>query len=115
MRKEIVRQIITRVMVIAEGASERLQITIEWVGGGTTSGMTTRPISRTEHLSYYPLLCERIRTLKHQGYSASRITACLAEEGFHSPKYARPFSRQSVIELLRRLSLHHSRRSDGRP
>jgi hypothetical protein len=32
-RKEIVRQIIQRVMVAGEGTSERLQTTIEWVGG----------------------------------------------------------------------------------
>ncbi len=109
-RKEIVRQIIQRVIVAAEGVSERLQLTIAWVGGGTTSGITTRPISRTENLSAYPLLCERIQTLVHQGHSTTQVTACLAQEGFHSPKYARPFSRQSVIELMRRLGVHQPRR-----
>jgi hypothetical protein len=53
-RKEIVRQIIRRVMVAGEGRSERLQITIEGVGGETTVGIITRPISRLEHLSDYP-------------------------------------------------------------
>jgi DNA invertase Pin-like site-specific DNA recombinase len=109
-RKEIVRQIIQRVSVTGIGLSERLQITIEWVGGGTTAGMTTRPISRTEHLSYYPALCERIRTLGQQGYSTVQITDCLAQEGFQSPKQPQPFSRQSVIELMRRLGVHQSRR-----
>jgi hypothetical protein len=47
-RQEIVRQISHRVMVAGEGTSERLQITIAWVGGGTTGGMITRPISRVE-------------------------------------------------------------------
>jgi hypothetical protein len=105
-RKEIVRQIIHRVMVAGEGMSERLQITIEWVGGGTTVGIITRPISRIEHLSDYPQLCERLRALAHAGYSTVAITACLAHEGFHSPKYAKPFSRQSVVELMRRLGVH---------
>jgi len=109
-RKEIIRQIIQRVMVAGEGTSERLQITIEWVGGGTTTGLTTRPISRLEHLSDYPRLCERIRTLAQAGYSTVRITACLAHEGFRSPKQAKPFSRQSVVELMRRLAVHHPRR-----
>ena len=54
-RKEIVRQIIQRVIVAGEGVSERLQITIEWVGGGSTTGRTTRPMSRIEHLRDYPL------------------------------------------------------------
>jgi DNA invertase Pin-like site-specific DNA recombinase len=109
-RKEIVRQIIHRVIVAGEGTSERLQITIEWVGGGVTAGIITRPISRIEHLSYYPLLCERIKTLAQAGYSTVQLTACLAHEGFHSPKQAKPFSRQSVIELMRRLEVHQPHR-----
>jgi DNA invertase Pin-like site-specific DNA recombinase len=109
-RKEIIRQIIQRVMVAGEGTSERLQIMIEWVGGGTTTGLTTRPISRLDHMSDYPRLCERIRTLAHAGYSTVRITACLAQEGFRSPKQAKPFSRHSVVELMRRLAVHQPRR-----
>jgi DNA invertase Pin-like site-specific DNA recombinase len=109
-RKEIVRQIIHRVIVAGEGMSERLQITIEWVGGGTTAGVITRPISRVEHLSDYPRLCERIRALVQAGYSTGQITAHLAHEGFRSPKQAKPFSRQSVVELMRRLEVYHSRR-----
>ena len=109
-RKEIVRQIIHRVIVAGEGTSERLQITIEWVGGGVTAGIITRPISRIEHLSSYPLLCERIKTLAQAEYSTVQITACLAQEGFHSPKQAKPFSRQSVIELMRRLEVHQPHR-----
>jgi DNA invertase Pin-like site-specific DNA recombinase len=108
-RKEIVRQVIQRVMVAGEGTSERLQVTIEWVGGGTTTGLTTRPMSRLEHLSDYPWVCERIRTLAHAGYSTAQITTCLAQEGFRSPKQAKPFGRQSVVELMRRLAVHHPR------
>jgi hypothetical protein len=108
-RKELVRQIIQRVMVAGEGMSERLQITLDWVGGGTTAGVMTRPISRVEHLSDYPRLCERLRALVQAGYSTSQITAYLAHEGCRSPKQAKPFSRQSVVELMRRLEVHHPR------
>jgi hypothetical protein len=66
-RKEIVRHIIHRVMVAGEGTSERLQITIAWVGGGVTAGIITRPMSRIEHLSSYPLLCERMKTRAQAG------------------------------------------------
>jgi hypothetical protein len=38
-----------------------------------------------------------------------QITASLAREGFRSPKQAKPFSRQSVVELMRRLAVHHPR------
>jgi DNA invertase Pin-like site-specific DNA recombinase len=109
-RKEMVRQIIQRVLVAGEGPSERLQVIIEWVGGGTTAGIITRPINRIEHLSYYPLLCERIRTLAQAGASTAQITASLAQEGLHSPKQGTPFSRQSVHELMRRLGVHQPRR-----
>ena len=109
-RKEIVRQIIQRVMVAGEGPSERLQGTMEWVGGGTTAGIVPRPISRIEHLSYYSLLCERIPTLAQAGYSTAQITASLAQEGFHSPTQGTPFRRQSVHELRRRLGVHQPRR-----
>jgi hypothetical protein len=47
-RNEMVRQLIRRVIVAGEGTSERLQITIEGVGGGTTAGVTTGPMSRIE-------------------------------------------------------------------
>jgi DNA invertase Pin-like site-specific DNA recombinase len=113
-RKEIVRQIIQQVVVAGEGTSERLQVTIEWVGGETTAGIITRPISRTEHLSYYPLLCERLRTLAQAGHSTTRITESLAQEGFHSPRQGTPFSRQAVHELMQRLGVHQPRRR-GRP
>jgi hypothetical protein len=114
-RKEIVRQIIQRVIVAGEGRSERLQMTIEWVGGGRTTGLTTRPMSHIAHLSDYPRLCERLRTLVHEGHSTVQITALLAQEGFRSPKHARPFSRQSVIALMRRLGVRPPRRHHRPP
>ena len=109
-RKEIVRQLIQRIIVMGEGLSERVQMTIEWAGGGTTAGITTRPISRIEHLSFYPQLCDRLRSLAQAGLGSGQITSCLAEEGFESPKYARPFSRQSVVEIMKRLGLHQTLR-----
>jgi DNA invertase Pin-like site-specific DNA recombinase len=109
-RKEMIRHIIQRVIVQTEGESERLHLTIEWVGGGTTAGMTTRPIRRTEHLSYYPLLCERIRRLAAEGYSTVKITACLAQEGLCSPQQDRPLNRQTVIEVMRRLGVRQPSR-----
>lgn len=53
-RKVRRRQSIHRALVMGEGTRERLQITINWIGGGTTAGSTTRSISRIEPLSYHP-------------------------------------------------------------
>ena len=44
-RKEMIRQIIERVIIQVEGESERVHVTIEWVGGGLTAGITTRPVT----------------------------------------------------------------------
>jgi hypothetical protein len=44
-----------------------------------------------------------------------QITADLAREGFRSPKQAKPFSRPSVVELMRRLAVHQPRSRRHRP
>jgi hypothetical protein len=104
-RKELLRQIIERGIVPGEGESERLHLTIEWVAGGMTAGVTTRPVQRTEDLSYAPQLCERIRTLAAAGHSTVKITAALAQEGFRAPRQDRALHRQTIIAVMRRLGM----------
>lgn len=104
-RKEIVRQIMQRVRVAAEDQSERLTITIEGMGGGTTTGVTTRPISRLEHLRDYPQLCERMRTLVADGYRTAQMTDALAHEGFHAPRRGEPCTQEALRNLRRHLGL----------
>lgn len=106
-RKEMLRHIIQRVIGQVEGVSERLPLTIEGVGGGVTAGITTRPVRRTETLSAYPLRWERIRALAAAGDRTVKITACLAQEGFRSPRQDRALNRQTVVELRRRLGMRH--------
>jgi DNA invertase Pin-like site-specific DNA recombinase len=108
-RKEIVRQIIQRVVITPEGKSERVQVTIEWFGGYTTSGIVIRPINRLENLRRYPELCERLETLSAQGCRTSEITHVLAQAGFRSPRQAQPFTQQTVRELRQRLGLRQAR------
>jgi len=116
-RKEIVRQIIQCVRVAADHQSEHLTLTIEWIGGGTTTGVTTRPISRLEHLREYSKLCERLRTLVAEGYRTTQITTVLAHEGFRSPRHGEPFTPEAIRTLRRRLGLsaHPARRPPGLP
>jgi DNA invertase Pin-like site-specific DNA recombinase len=108
-RKEIIRQVIHRVLVAGAGTSERLQLTIEWMGGATTAGSTTRPIRRIDQLSYYPQLCDRIRSLAQAGHRAGQIAEQLEQEGYHPPKRAERFSRAAVLELMQRLGVHQPR------
>jgi DNA invertase Pin-like site-specific DNA recombinase len=108
-RKAMVRQVVHRVLVAGEGTSERLHLPIEWVGGGTTAGRTTRPLRKLEHRSDYPQLCHRIRPLAQAGDPAGPIAARLEPEGDRPPKGAERFSRPAVLELLQRLGVHQPR------
>jgi DNA invertase Pin-like site-specific DNA recombinase len=109
-RKEIVRQVVERVVVDAQGSTERVRVVIEWAGGGRTEAVITRPIARLEHLSTYPRLCRRLRELVEQGHATAEIAQMLDAEGYRPARQDRPFSPQSVRELRRRLGL-----SRGRP
>ena len=113
-RKEIVRQIIERVSVENEGKSERLRVSIEWVGGSKTNGVVIRPVRKMEYLSYYPRLCERIRELLAQELSIAEIAETLNREGMRPPKQAGRLGRQAVTEVLQRLGLRAVRRQGAR-
>jgi DNA invertase Pin-like site-specific DNA recombinase len=108
-RKEIVRQVVERIVVENDGVSERLHVTIEWVGGGQTSGVVIRPVAKLEQLSYYPQLCERLHTLVADGLDADQIAEQLHQEGYHPPRGAERFSRQAIYALLRKLGLRQVR------
>jgi hypothetical protein len=109
-RKEIVRQIIERVSVENEGKSERLHVSIEWVGGSKTQGVVIRPVRNIEYLSYYPRMCERIRKLVAQKFSTKEIAEMLNREGYRPPKQVGQLGRQAVTEVLQRLGLRAVRR-----
>jgi DNA invertase Pin-like site-specific DNA recombinase len=113
-RKEIVRQIIERVVVINEGDSERLRVSIEWIGGSETRGVVIRPVSKMERLSYYPELCERVRELVAEELSTKEIAKTLDREGYRPPKQAGRLGRQAVNEVLQRLGLRAVRRRGPR-
>jgi hypothetical protein len=107
-----VRQVVRRVVVAAEGESERVRVTIEWVGGGQTAGAVIRPVARLEQLTYYPQLCARTRRLAAEGLAAGAIARRLNAEGYHPPKRREAFGAQGVQDLLQRLGVvtKHSHR-----
>jgi DNA invertase Pin-like site-specific DNA recombinase len=109
-RKEIIRQVVERVVVDVQGKSERVRVSIHWVGGGQTEGEAIRPVARVSDLSYYPELCERVRALTSQGLSAKVIAARLAEEGYHPAREGEHFGVQVINELEQRLGLRPKRR-----
>jgi len=114
-RKEILRQVIERVVVDVDGSSERVQVTLVWAGGGQTVGEVVRPVARLDQLTTYPDLCDRVRTLAAEGWRADVIAERLNAEGFRPPKRRDHFGRQGVLRLMQRLGLDAPRsRSQSR-
>jgi hypothetical protein len=72
-RKEIVRQVIERVIVDVQGSSERVKVRIEWIGGGHTLGAVIRPVGTLSELSTYPQICHQVQTLTEAGWTATAI------------------------------------------
>lgn len=105
-RKEIVRQVLERVVVDVQGESERVQVRLQWVGGVCTQGALIRPVARLEQLSYYPQLCQRVQALTKEGLSAQAIAQRLNAEGYRPPKRREHFGQSGVLGLLQRLGLN---------
>ena len=108
-RKEILRQLIRRIIVQTQGNSEQVKLLIEWTGGTQTKHDIVRPVASFEQLSYYPQLCQRIQSFFEQGLDAISIAAQLNHEGFRPPRLQAGFTRSGVLELMRRLGLHQRR------
>lgn len=108
-RKEIMRQLISRIVVEAQGQSEQVKLVIEWLGGFQSEQIVVRPVASFEQLSYYPQLCQQVQAFVAQGLDAATIAVQLNQLGFHPPRLQGSFSHQSTLELLRRLGLHQRR------
>jgi DNA invertase Pin-like site-specific DNA recombinase len=108
-RKEILRQVIERIVVAAQGSSERVQATIHWIGGGRSEVVFARPVAKLAHLSTYPQLCERVRQLTSERLPAWQIAERLNGEGYRPPKHAARFGAQSIRDLQRQLGLSRDR------
>jgi DNA invertase Pin-like site-specific DNA recombinase len=104
-RKELLRQLIDRIVVDVAGDTERVQVTIVWAGGMQIQGVVLRPVARLAQLSTYPALCGRVRELASEGLRPAAIAERLNAEGFRPPKRRERFGRQGVTELLRQLGL----------
>lgn len=116
-RKEIVRQVVERVVIDVEGESERVRAEVYWVGGTRTEGILVRPVARLEQLSYYRPLCERVCVLAGEGLKAREIAERLNAEGYRPPKRRESFGAQGIGDLMHRLGLtrkksHSKERAD---
>jgi hypothetical protein len=108
-RKEIMRQVVERVVVAMEGRSERVRVRIDWGGGDQTHGEIIRPVAHFSDLSSYPQLCARIRALTQEGLSAQAIAERLNGEGYRPAHAGARLGLAAVTALQRRLGLRHGR------
>lgn len=104
-RKEIVRQVVERVEVDAQGKSEQVQVRVIWVGGGQTEGLVVRPIARYADRSDYAELCARVRELTLANWSAPAIACQLDTDGYPPVRNGRRWSAHSVLALRRHAGL----------
>jgi hypothetical protein len=104
-RKEIIRQVIRRIIVDIEGDSEQVKLTIEWIGNSVSKVELIRPVAKWTQLSNYPQLCQRLQQLVQAGATTEEIAQALNQEGFYPPKRRKTFNAEEVRTLMRRLEL----------
>jgi len=102
-RKEIVRQLIHRVVVAVQDNSERVLVTIDWVGGTQTSGTVVRPVRRFSQLSSYATICQLVREWTAAGATHDEVARRLNEAGYRPAKRCPQFTYAIVEDLLRDL------------
>ncbi len=108
-RKEIIRQVVDRVVVQAEGTSEQVQVRIVWVGGGQTDGVVRRSVAQLARLRGYPQLCQRVADLTRRQLSAPAIAQQLEEEGYTSARVGNRLGAAGVRTIQERLDLRGRR------
>jgi hypothetical protein len=104
-RKQIVRCLVERVVVVADKSSEHNDVTIVWKGGLTTQHQVARPVGRYEQLKDYQRLTERLKELHQQGLHRGPIAEKLNAEGFVPPRRRGVFTELGVGALMRELGL----------
>jgi len=104
-RKQIVRCVVERVVVVTDRATELNEITIVWQGGMTTQHQVTRPVGCYEQLKDYRRLTERITQLHREGLHLTQIAEKVNEEGFVPPRRRGVFTEGGIGSLVRELGL----------
>ena len=99
-RQRIIRFLIERIVVDVHGASERVAVTIHWVGGSSSSHELVRAVQRYDQMADYAKLCARIQELRAQGASMASVARHLNDEGFRPPKRAERFNIGIVAGFL---------------
>ncbi len=101
-RQRIARLLLERVVVTVDKGSERVDVTLHWVGGAVRSHTISRPVARYCQQADYPQLVARLRELCTGRRTSAAIAQQLNDEGFQPPKRTKQFTG----EMVRRLTVH---------
>ena len=104
-RKQIVRCLVERVVVVIDNSTELCDVTIVWKGGLTTQHQVMRPVNSFEHMKDFQRLKERVKQLHREGLHLGPIAAKLNAEGFVPPHRRGVFTELGVGKLARNLGL----------
>jgi DNA invertase Pin-like site-specific DNA recombinase len=104
-RKEIIRNLVEKVVVHSKGNSEYVDVTIHWQGGFLSQHEVLRPVRSYEQLRDFDQLMDRITTLRGQGNTTVQIAETLNREGFSTPRRCGAFTAEIVNALLQRRGL----------
>jgi DNA invertase Pin-like site-specific DNA recombinase len=113
-RQRIARLLLERVVVTVDKASERVEVTLHWVGGLVRSHTITRPVARYSQQADYPRLVARLRELCTGRCTSAEIAQRLNAEGFRPPKRTKQFTGEMVRRLTVHLGLFRRRRHGSR-
>jgi DNA invertase Pin-like site-specific DNA recombinase len=104
-RKQIIRCVVERVILVSEKSTENNHVTIVWQGGMTTQHEVARPVGTYTQLKDFRRLSERIGQLHREGLHLAQIAARLNEEGFVPPRRRGVFKESTIGSLMRELGL----------
>jgi hypothetical protein len=104
-RKQILRCLVERVVLVADRSTEMNEVTIVWQGGMETKHQVARPVGSFEQLKDYRRLTERVRELHSSGHHLAQIAEILNREGFVPPRRRGAFTGAGVADFARRLGL----------
>lgn len=104
-RKQMVRCVVERVILVADRMTELNEVTIVWQGGMETKHQVSRPVGSFEQLKDYRKLTERIRELHAAGFHHFQIADAMNREGFTPPRRRGDFTQGCIGDLIRRLGL----------
>jgi DNA invertase Pin-like site-specific DNA recombinase len=104
-RKQIIRCLVERVVLVADRSTEMNEVTIVWQGGMETKHQIARPVGSFEQLKDYRRLTKRIRELHGAGHHLAQIAETLNREGFSPPRRRGIFTDSGIADFSRRLGL----------